>query len=412
MAPPRRIDPEVLEDLKRADQCRALFAEIGSPLDFWEALSLVKLQRELVHEEVRRVRDLRAGGVPAGVARAVLDKLKSVRARYGLLVKDIREFMARLLEGPQEGDELEFTVALIVVSDKGRESAARWIADPDGQMEGAAAKIKSLTAMVRGYRTAMAGQRPSKVVSEKFERAEFAAEAVPSAPAAAAPASAPPSPVPPSAAPATGPASVGAAVREPEAAPVPAPASPPEPPQAAPVARAPEVKPKPPEKVELPRGVDPDVLEDVKRVEQCREIFKATHQQIEVWEVFCLVMLDRDATRQAVDELLRLKESGDKMTFNEGALTLFEILLGTRAQHGKFVRKLRDYLGSLPVGNFGKEIMEMALGFIVVSERGRTRAEMWMEQPEAYKMEACGRLEALISTVMNYQTALRMTASA
>jgi hypothetical protein len=158
----------------------------------------------------------------------------------------------------------------------------------------------------------------------------------------------------------------------------------------------------------LPRGVNPEVLEDVRRVDQCRKIFEETHQDIEVWEVFCLVMLDGDGTKTLLEQTLGAKEKANASGFTEGAMSLFERLLKLRAQHGKFVRDLRGYLAQLPVGSFGKETMEMALGFIVASGRGRDRAQLWLAEPNRYKQEAAGRLEDVISRTMNYQTALRM----
>jgi hypothetical protein len=154
--------------------------------------------------------------------------------------------------------------------------------------------------------------------------------------------------------------------------------------------------------------VNPEILEDVRRVEQCRQIFKETHQEIEVWEVFCLVMLDPDGTRILVEQTLGMKQKGNAQGFMDGALQLFDRLLKLRAQYTKFVRDLRGYLSTLQIGSFGKETTEMALGFIVASARGRERAQMWIQEPSRYKSEAAGRLEDVVSRTMNYQTALRM----
>ena len=146
-------------------------------------------------------------------------------------------------------------------------------------------------------------------------------------------------------------------------------------------------------------------------MDQCRKIFEQTHQEIEVWEVFCLVMLDSEGTRALMDNTQKHKNQGNNQGFMDGAMALFDRLLKVRAQHGKFVTALRVYLSQLPVGSFGKETTEMALGFIVASARGRDRAQMWIAEPGRYKSEAAGRLEDVISRTMNYQTALRMTAS-
>jgi hypothetical protein len=200
---------------------------------------------------------------------------------------------------------------------------------------------------------------------------------------------------------------VARAVPAPAAAPVSAAVAPSAPPSAAASATAGDL----PVTLILPRGVNPEILDDVRRVDQCRKIFDETHQEIEVWEVFCLVMMDGEATRRTMEQILHHKQAGDRQAFTDGALALFERLLKLRSQHGRFVRDLRIYLGGLPIGNFGKETMEMALGFIVASGRGRDRAQQWLGEPSRYRQEAAGRLEDVISRTMNYQTALRMVAS-
>ena len=158
---------------------------------------------------------------------------------------------------------------------------------------------------------------------------------------------------------------------------------------------------------QLPAGVDPDILADVMRVEQARKIFESTHQQIEMWEVFTLVMLEGDKSRNELVKLLALRAANQMGAFTEGALDLFQMLLKQRAKYAKFVREVRAYVGSLPVGRFGKETLEMALGFLVVSARGREAAQRWIGEPKRSEPEAANRWEALISTTMRYQTVLQ-----
>jgi hypothetical protein len=335
----------------------------------------VRFNRELAHEEVERLKGLHEANIDAGVARIVLERLKSVRKKLGPLVKKLRKFLAECPDVPADGDARELSLGFVVSSDKGRSSAERWVAKPGAYAEEATGRIRGLIEYADKYLKAVEDARNQP---DEMEQALFMEEDV-EAPPQEAPA--PPEPPPPSEPPSPG--------AETGAAPLPAPG---------------KLKPE----IELPRGVDPDILEDVNRVDQCRKIFEATHQQIEVWEGFCLVMLDREATEMAVDELLRMRAEGNTADFNDGALALFEILLGMRAQYGSFVRKVRKYILDLPIGHFGKETMEMTLGFVIVSPRGRERAKMWIEEPDAYKVEACGRIESIISTVMNYQTALRM----
>lgn len=161
------------------------------------------------------------------------------------------------------------------------------------------------------------------------------------------------------------------------------------------------------DKSQLPAGVDAEILADIMRVEQCRRVFESTHQQIEMWEVFTLVMLEGDKTRAALVKLLALNAKGEHGAFTEGALDLFQQLLALRAKFGKFVRDVRRYVSTLPVGRFGKETIEMALGFLVVSARGRDAATRWLNEPKRNESEASNRWESLISTTMRYLTVLQ-----
>ncbi|MBI2933250.1 MAG: hypothetical protein HYY16_16520 [Planctomycetes bacterium] len=400
------IDREVLEDLICVEDACRLFQALGKPAEFWETLCLVKAERELLHEEVRRLKELHEAGHAAGVARLVLEKLRAIHEQLDPLMQGLRKFMSVVPGAPMDPEELEFLLGFIGISPKGREAASRWVADPPRQVGEATDRIASIAEVVRTYRTHLRQIRPKPPPLEKavFERI----------------APAPPPPAPPVSEPPKTEAQEKAIPAEPQAPaknegqekpvatePPPLAEKPPESPAPSPPAsQAPAAQ----GAVELPAGVNPDILDDVRRVEQCRKVFEVTHQQIEVWEVFCLVMLDQN-TKTTMDHLLQLREGGKTEEFTEGALALFEKLLDMRSKYGRFVRKLREYVAQLPVGHFGKDTMEMALGFIVVSSRGRQLAQQWLDEPDRHKQEACGRLEDVISRTLRYQTALRLTGS-
>src|SRR6185436_10346279 len=139
---------------------------------------------------------------------------------------------------------------------------------------------------------------------------------IPTGPPVDAPA---PKPVPVSAAPVT-----AAAPAKPAPKSEPAPAAVAE--QVRPSPPAVAVIPPSPVSLILPRGVNPEVLEDVRRVDHCRKIFEETHQEIEVWEVFCLVMLDGEGTKGLLEQTLQAKEKANARGFMDGALALFDRL--------------------------------------------------------------------------------------
>ena len=413
---PEGIDPEIFEDLNTSLAGLSLCHVLHRPSELWEILQLVKTDRAMVRGEIYRYDGLRDAYRAAGIARTIVQKLDGIRDRTGSIIKGLRQFLKTVPETPADSDAVEFVIAFITMSPKGRDAVAKWIADPAGQVKEAGMKVTAISAIVEGYQRTLREYKPAPPppsspldkesrpqLQPRFQQREAPLDGslIPTGP----PVDSPHKPAP------------VAAVAAPSAA-VSAPAKPapkPEPAaaavtveQARPVPPAVAVIPPSPVSLILPRGVNPEVLEDVRRVDHCRKIFEETHQEIEVWEVFCLVMLDGEGTKTLLEQTLAHKEKANARGFMDGALALFDRLVKLRAQHGKFVRDLRGYLAQLPVGSFGKETMEMALGFIVASGRGRDRAQLWLQEPNRYKQEAAGRLEDVISRTMNYQTALRM----
>lgn len=405
---PEGTDPEIFEDLHTSLAGMGLCFVIHRPAELWEILQLVKADRAMVRGEIYRYEGLRESYRAAGIARTIVSKLDAIKERNGATLKSLRQFLAGVPGAPSDAESLEFLIAFITMSPKGREAVAKWVADPAGQKTEAGAKISAISKIVGTYQQALRDYKPAPPPPssplDKESRPQLQPRFQLREPALTGPLipKGPPDPVKEAA---PGPA-VKAPVPEPKPEPAPVGASP------APAARfaPPPVAVAQPSPVSLilPRGVNPEVLEDVRRVDQCRKIFEETHQDIEVWEVFCLVMLDGEGTKVILEQTLQAKEKANATGFMDGAMGLFDRLIKLRAQHGKFVRELRVYLGQLPVGSFGKETMEMALGFIVASGRGRDRAQLWLAEPNRYKQEAAGRLEDVISRTMNYQTALRM----
>ena len=404
---PEGIDPEIFEDLHIALAGLSLCHVINRPAELWEILQLVKSDRAMVRGEIYRYDGLREAYRAAGIARTIVQKLDGIRERTGTIIKGLRDFLKDVPGVPGTADTIEFLIAFITISPKGRDAVARWIADPGGQKGEASTKVKAISNIVEAYQRTLREFRPAPPPPSSPLDKESRPQLQPRFQSREAPLEGPLIPTG-----ATAPA-------KPAAAPAPKPAPKPEAPapDPAPVPVIESVRPLPPAvavappspvSLILPRGVNPEVLEDVRRVDHCRKIFEETHQEIEVWEVFCLVMLDGEGTKTLLEQTLQHKEKADARAFMDGAMALFDRLVKLRAQHGKFVRELRGYLGQLPVGSFGKETMEMALGFIVASGRGRDRAQLWLQEPNRYKQEAAGRLEDVISRTMNYQTALRM----
>jgi hypothetical protein len=404
---PEGIDPEIFEDLHTSLAGLSLCHVLHRPSELWEILQLVKTDRAMVRGEIYRYDGLRDAYRAAGIARTIVQKMDGIRDRTGSIIKGLRQFLKQVPGMPADPDTVEFVIAFITMSPKGRDAVSKWIADPAGQTTEASGKVTAITAIVEGYQRTLREYKPAPPppsspldkearpqLQPRFQQREapLVGSLIPAGPPVEA---APPKSAPTPSAP------VKAVAKAPDPAAAVMTDHRPAPPAVA-------VLPPSPVSLILPRGVNPEVLEDVRRVDHCRKIFEETHQEIEVWEVFCLVMLDAEGSRTLLEQTLASKEKADARAFMDGAMALFDRLVKLRAAHGKFVRELRGYLAQLPVGSFGKETMEMALGFIVASGRGRDRAQLWLQEPNRYKQEAAGRLEDVISRTMNYQTALRM----
>jgi len=418
---PGGIDPDIFEDLYTSLAGVGLSHVLKRPAELWEIVQLLRTDRAMVRGEIYRFDGLREAYRAAGIATTIVKKLDGIRERIGPMIQSLRKFLATVPGTPAPGEPQEFVIAFITLSPKGRDAVAKWVADPAGSVADATGKIRAINGIVDGYRQALRQFKPVPPPPSSPLDKENRPQLTDRFNAVDRPVEGPLIPAGPPDFMSGGSPTTVIRVERPELPKPPAPkiVEPPkahEPPPPPPAPRAPEPAPASPESqgtsvstLILPRGVNPEILAEVRRVEQCRKIFEESHQEIEVWEVFCMVMLDAEATKASMEGLLKLKEEGNRQAFVDGALKLFDRLLKVRAQHGKFVRELRAYLATLSVGTFGKETTEMALGFIVASARGRDRAQTWLNEPSRYKSEAAGRLEDVISRTMNYQTALRMS---
>ena len=154
------------------------------------------------------------------------------------------------------------------------------------------------------------------------------------------------------------------------------------------------------------QGIDLERLLDLRRVEQLRALFEGTAQKFEEWEVLTLIAEDGYETRKTMELVLRLKKQGNAEAFTTGAMELFEKILRIRAQYGTFVKRLRAYLGELEVQPPGREILEIAMGFILQASKGRQRAEKWVDEPEPHRRAAAEYMKMAYAIAQKYKAAL------
>jgi hypothetical protein len=107
-----------------------------------------------------------------------------------------------------------------------------------------------------------------------------------------------------------------------------------------------------------------------------------------------------------MEQLLRFKNQANHEAFTAGALSLFEKVLKIRAQYGAFVRKLRGVLDGLGTPAPSREVLETAIGFILQASRGRSRAQMWVDEPEPNRKAAAEYMKMAYTIAQKYQDAL------
>jgi fibronectin type 3 domain-containing protein len=159
----------------------------------------------------------------------------------------------------------------------------------------------------------------------------------------------------------------------------------------------------------LPPGVDMEKLEDLRRGEQLRGVFAETGQKFEPWELLTLLAEDGAAARKSIETVLRLRDEARPEGFTAGAIALFERILKVRTAHGGFVRKLREYMGSLDLDGAGSATaaLEIALGFLISAPKGRQRAELWLREAAPRRKEAAEFLFHASCLARNYIAAMQ-----
>ncbi len=158
--------------------------------------------------------------------------------------------------------------------------------------------------------------------------------------------------------------------------------------------------------VELPPDVNAELLEDLRFAERLRHSFGPASPGIELWEAMVLSLEDRAAAKLASDRLRGARP-------DDGTLVqILERILGVRTRLSRLCLRLRNYTNLLPMGQYSRETMELAFGFMLASPEGRSRAEQWLEDPDHFKREAAIRMEGVIGKAQKYQAALRAVSAA
>jgi hypothetical protein len=121
------------DDLRHASGLQELLRGANPPVQVWEALCLVRVERQEMAATVAILERLKSKGKPDEFDAAVLrvqERVALVRQRYGGFVDQLRRFLAGVF-GRWEGELEETALAFIAASPAGRHRAKQWLEDPE-----------------------------------------------------------------------------------------------------------------------------------------------------------------------------------------------------------------------------------------------------------------------------------------
>ncbi len=457
---PSEVDREVLDDLRCVEQCSTFFGPANLRPEFWETFLLLKTDRTLVRNEVRRLETLRKGGYTARVDPVVLDKLREIHRDHYPAAQKLRDFLSKL-PSPPEGMRLELAIVFIMSAPRGRETAARWLGVPGGALEEASLRLRVMGRLIDSYCKALFEARVAPAEEAAVPEPVRAEAPPPPAPFLASVAEPPPilvrpapvvvpPPIPMAPARAAEPAKAegptAAYLTEPTivlsaaiAAPPPAvdplahvlgdaPAPPPPVPasaldapalvtisavKAAPSAPEPP-RPPPPKPLDvealfrLPAGF----VEDLRRAQQARFLLAALRKPVpEEWRLLVLLTTRKDEARRAISELAHLKERGKPGEFPGAALNLRDKIVAASDPLADLAGNLRGYL-TRTLGAWAGEAEELAAALILIVPGGTERVRRWMGRLEGSRDEARKVADAALARARSLRKSLLPEAAA
>lgn len=358
-----KIDLEIVEDLLCVERCSTFLGSGPLRPEFWEVFTLLKANRDLVLAEVKRLTELRADSQPATLSLEIHEKLLDIRREFYGLASDLRPFLSKH-DGMRDGMRLELALVFIMGSKRGRESAAKWIADPDGLAVEAGVRVKLMGRMADAHCKALLDARRG----------------------APAPAIAPPPPPPPIP---RLPTQEPDIILKPQDPPAPPPPAPPVPPAVAlPPLSSPETR--------VTARLHPQFLQDFEVVQRVRKMLDGQRPAPPPWEVHAFVTLRRAELPAQLDELDRLRQAGRPGEFAGATYNLRELIREAKSRHEVLAGNLTAYLDKT-LGGWTGEVAEIATAILLGSAHGRHRAKQWIDDPEVCREEAVKLMRSLQS---------------
>jgi hypothetical protein len=157
-AAPVTIDPDALENLRRAVWCRRLFAEEQLEASFWEVLMLNTAERVPTQARQAQIYQHKKDNELAAFheeTRNLHSRIMPIRARHGRWVEVFQSWLRDVPGVPKDPGEFELAVAFAVVESDGPARARKWLETPEASSREAAHHLAKLAVVAKAYVAAL-----------------------------------------------------------------------------------------------------------------------------------------------------------------------------------------------------------------------------------------------------------------
>jgi hypothetical protein len=149
--------------------------------------------------------------------------------------------------------------------------------------------------------------------------------------------------------------------------------------------------------------IDPQIVEDLRTVEQGCQILGSCGARAEFWESFTLLKIGRDAYQAEVDRIEALRKTGGDARLSP---EISQKLGFIKTELASLARQLRDFLSKSPAGILDGMKQDLALVFLMGSQKARQAVARWVKDPAGTAAESGLRLKILSRLVDGYRRAL------
>lgn len=149
--------------------------------------------------------------------------------------------------------------------------------------------------------------------------------------------------------------------------------------------------------------VEPQIVDDLRVVEQGCQILGAAGARIEFWEGFTLLKIGRDAFQAETERLTLMRKKGAEVKV---VSSLTDKLKEIKVQLHPLAKQLREFLGKSPAGILDGMKQDLALVFLMGSAKARASVLKWFEDPTGTAADSTLKLKILSRLVDAYRKAL------